>query len=167
MENGTSDDRKIQKDILWGLFQEYRNHARHKEVMRANITNYLILISAGLLTLITNGGLKRDDVLLVAMLILVGILGALFSSSYSERYLRNRRRADEVAKELGDAYFSNRMKVAELRDTADAIHESSKRYYPITKLSNSHILWLTFPLLISLIGCILLIAILFQNKGPD
>lgn len=166
-ENGASDDRKIQKDILWGLFQEYRNHARHKEVMRANITNYLILISAGLLTLITNGGLKKDDMLLVAMLILVGILGALFSSSYSERYLRNRRRADEVAKELGDAFFSNRMKVTELREAADVIHESSKRYYPITKLANSHILWLTFPLLISLIGCILLTAILFQDKGSD
>ena len=167
MENITNEDRKIQKDILWGLFQEYRNHARHKEVMRANITNYLILISAGLLTLITSSGLTADDLPLVAMLILIGILGAVFNSSYSERYLRNRRRAGEVAKELGEAWFRNPMKIRELRDAADEIHESSRHYYRITKLSNSHVLWLLFPLLISAIGLILLTAIAFRTSRPE
>ncbi len=155
------DDRlKIQKELLWGLYQEYRNHARHNETMRANIINYLIASSAGLVSLIALGGLHRDDSPLTIVLMAVGLLGFLFSASYTERSLGNKHRANQVIDKLDSLWFKESPNnMADIKRNADKDREGDKLFLVVRVASNSHVLWLIFPLLISLIGVILTVFI--------
>lgn len=148
---------KIQKDLLWELFQEYRTHARHKEIMRANITNYLIIVSAGLITLITYDNVKvdKEDYPMTIMLIILGILGILFSASYTERYHRNKGRADKIAELIGNDWFDDGEKFVNLKKESDHQHELKPYHKLVARISNSHILWLLFPVSITMIGFIL------------
>lgn len=168
----TDDDiTKTQKDLLWGLYQEHRNHARHNETMRANITNYVIAISAGLVSLIALGGkLDASDLPLTIMLIAVGLPGTIFSASHTERYHRHRQRASEHAQELDRLWFEgglsaknaaegHRRTLKEVKACADRDHLNRDIYRILRKATNTHVLWLIFPLLISLIGAILTIAV--------
>ncbi len=168
----TDDDiKKTQKDLLWGLYQEHRNHARHNETMRANITNYLIAISAGLGSLIAiGGGLDNADLPLTIMLIVVGILGTIFSASHTERYHRHRQRSAEYVNELDRLWFNHgllpksqeeetRRTIQQVKACADTEHLNKSIFGALRRATNTHVLWLFFPLLISLIGVILTVIV--------
>lgn len=155
---------KLQKDLLWGLYQEYRNHARHNEILRSNIINYLILVSAGLTTLIaTDKNLDNQDLPLTVTLMVVGFLGALFSASHTERYQRNRTRAAELRKELDTVWFNEKKRIENIKERADEIHQGYKIFKIINVTSNSHVLWLILPLFISLIGLITTIFVIYKK----
>jgi hypothetical protein len=42
---------EMRKDILWSLYEEHREHARHTETLRSTVISMLIVASAGLVTL--------------------------------------------------------------------------------------------------------------------
>jgi hypothetical protein len=112
-------------------------------------------VSAGLVTLIATGGkLDNNDLPLTITLIIVGFLGALFSASHTERYQRNRNRAAELRRELDTVWFDEKAKIEDIKTRADKLHEAHKIFKIINITSNSHVLWLLLPLLISLIGLI-------------
>lgn len=148
------DGLKAQKDILWGLYQEHRPPARHNETMRSTVNNILIVASAGLVTLATyDRGVNKDDLPAAALLIGFGLLGFLFSVSHTEGSLRQKRRAREYWVELDNKFFASpgSRELRQVRDAADK-HHKNILVRSIRRVSNSHILWMLLPLLISLIG---------------
>jgi hypothetical protein len=59
---------KDKSDILWGMYQEHTTQGRHHEVQRASMTNIIIVVAGGVLALIAQGGVARDEWILVLFL---------------------------------------------------------------------------------------------------
>jgi len=161
----TNEQVKVQKDLLWGLYIELRNHARHSELLRARVNNYVLLVSSILITLTTvDKEVNRDDLSLTLIMILVGIVGTAFSFSYTERYDRNRARAFHIIKQIDSIFFEGKSSktLNALNVQADGQHFKSVSYKIIKKLSNTHWFWITLPLSVSFIGFILTIFSYFN-----
>ncbi len=161
---------KTRKDILWGMYQEYRAHARHNEDLRSTVNNILIVASAGLVSLITyDQKINREDLSAAILLIGFGVLGIMFSASYTERYQRHRQRASVYRNRLDELFFKNdessgENTLAGLRDEADkTIKFKFKKLVVFTRMiSSSHILWIALPCFVSIIG-VFLTAKAFSN----
>jgi hypothetical protein len=105
-----TERKKIQKDLLWGLYQDVRTHARHNETIRSNAVNYMLLGASALIVVITydrciNGVL--DEVLAI-ILGLFGLIGMVFATSYAELYYRNRAKSGRLLQALDTLVFPDK-----------------------------------------------------------
>ncbi len=161
-----SDDQnerlKTQKDILWGLYQEHRTHARHNETLRSTVNNMLIVASAVLVTLATSDKeINERDLPGAVLLIGFGVLGFIFSASYTEKVGRHKMRADQYREELDQVVFAKPIgerKLQKIVEDADAKHKNFLVHL-IKTVGNSFTLWSILSLLISLIGIYLTLVI--------
>lgn len=162
----TSNDKlNLRKDILWGMYQEHRVHARHNETLRSAINNMLIVASAALVSfVIYDKEVNSSDLPAAILLIGFGLLGFIFSTSYTERTLEHKRRADQYWNELDSLLFKRPVgrTMAEITRAADAKHRTFV-VRSIRSFANSHLLWIVFPLFISLIGIYLTVSILRKH----
>lgn len=160
---------KARKDILWGYYQEHRTHARHNETLRTTVNNILFVASAALVTLT---GLDKciDDRDLPGAFLLVGfgILGFLFSASYTEKVGRHKSRSEQYFCELNELFFSDLNGERDLRQIVKDADQQYKNFgvQLIKKVGKSFTLWSILPLLISLIGAFLIYNIYTNNKTP-
>jgi hypothetical protein len=138
-------------DILWNFYQEHCAWERHHEEQRASVTNILLVVAAGVLSVITFGGISRSDLPLTIFLIMQGLFGALFVAKQYERFTRHQRLANVYREVLNVRFPENRIIL--LRDLAD---KEQKEKYPI--LSDEvrlYQLWVGLHLLIALFGVVL------------
>jgi hypothetical protein len=104
-----TERKKIQKELLWDFYQDMRTHARHNETIRSNAVDYMLLLASALIVVISydreicGGG----DLAFAIILILIGLIGALFAASYGELYYRNRDRSDRLRRALDTLFFQN------------------------------------------------------------
>jgi hypothetical protein len=150
---------KIQKDVLWGLYQEHRSHARHNETLRSTVNNMLIVACVAIISFATyDKELNQNDLPAALLLIGIGFLGFFFSASYTERTLKHKKRAQECQKELDDIVFKDPVgrTLSEVIKEADTQHKESY-VGKIGKVSSSHLFWIILPLIIMLAGIALMI----------
>jgi hypothetical protein len=150
-----SEREKIRKDLLWETYLDLRNHARHAETVRANAINYVLILTAALITVISlDRQVTRDDWPLCVFILVIGLFGSLSSLAYIERYDRNRERAHSLRDNIDEQYLSGRVK--QLRDEADK-REHRILSWTKTVSGGTHLFWLVLPLAIALLGAILTI----------
>lgn len=91
-----------EKDILWKMYEEHCTHGRHHETLRATTTNLLFAVAAGAVAVITHGErpLALNNLPLAFLLIPIGLLGALFSAKYHERFDMHMERAKKYREAL-------------------------------------------------------------------
>jgi hypothetical protein len=153
---------KMQKDILWGLYQEHRTHARHNETLRSAVNNMLIVASAVLVTLTTSDKeINERDLPGALLLIGFGILGFIFSASYTEKVGRHKTTANQYREELNQVIFTKPVGERNLQKIAEDAYAKHKNFLvPFIKtVGNSFTLWSILPLSISLIGIYLTLVI--------
>jgi hypothetical protein len=81
---------KMRKEVLWGLFEEHRAHARHIETLRSAVISMLIVASAVLATLSTyDKKLNTSDLPAAGLLVGFGILGTVFSFYHTEKITKH------------------------------------------------------------------------------
>jgi hypothetical protein len=165
-ESRNSEDvterKKIQKDLLWGFYQDARAHARHNETIRSNAINYMLLVASALIVVIgLDSVVNRKDLAFAIILILIGLIGALFAASYAELYYRNRERSERLRKELDALFFQNQRAQITLAQIWDAT-ESEQADYPYKGLrlitgdaGSTHVFWIALPLVAGLVGTVL------------
>ena len=162
-----SERQKTQKDILWGLYQEYRTHARHNETLRSTVNNMLVVAAVAIISFATyDKSINEKDLPAFALLVGVGFLGLLFSASYTERVLKHKRRAKECLTELDSTVFKEpvgKRQLTEVIEDSDREHKKSS-VGKIGKTTNSHLFWLVLPLVIMSAGIALII---FYSGIPD
>lgn len=142
------------KEILWRLYQDNYNNARHNETQRATVTNFIILIAGGISTIASVGGFTRHDLPLTFLLTGLGIYGALFSSSLYERYKRSKERAKAYLRELDFLLFETEEGIfKQIKKTTD--EERKTKHPKLDKLYDVHWMWLFLPLLVAALGLIL------------
>lgn len=162
----SGDDREIsdiQKDLLWGLYQDVRTHARHAETLRTSAVNYMMVIAVALITLITfDKRFSLSDLPLSIVVCLIGLFTALFSASYAELYFRNRERAKGILKRLDELLFDNRAQNTLTKLVDDAEEEGNPqanhyRYQWARKISGStHLFWVGLPAVVFVVGVLLI-----------
>jgi hypothetical protein len=104
-----SGDENFQKDLLWGLYEDLRSHARHAETLRSNAGSYMLAVAGALIGVITfDQKLNGCDLPLAIIVTVLGLLTALFSASYAELYFRNIDRARRVLQRLDEAFFQTK-----------------------------------------------------------
>lgn len=181
---------KMRKDMLWGLFEEHRAYARHTETLRATVINMLIIASAGLVTLATyDKKLNSWDVPAALLLVGFGLLGPMFSLYHTEKIWRHKTRASEYRNTLDTTVLDSpegadleggepRDEGGELRDIRMKADKNFREYIKGKVAGNptlrvvegldkmgipgSLILWSVLPMFISMIGLLLLVAMLLQ-----
>jgi hypothetical protein len=154
---------KVQKDILWGLYQEHRTHARHNETLRSTVNNMLIVASAALVSLaLYDRDITLRDLPAGILLIGFGLLGFVFSASYTERTVKHKSRANEYAQELDTLVFDEPLgrNLKSIARAADKAYRSIFLMRAIRAVANSHLLWVILPLFIAIIGLFLTFVIL-------
>lgn len=138
-------------DILWNLYQEHSTWERHHEEQRASVTNILLAVAAGVLSVITfKEGLTRSDLPLTLFLIMQGLFGALFVAKQYERFARHQRLAGKYRQALNDTFPESQ--IIALRELAD--QEQARKFRILYKL-RLHQLWVGLHLLIALFGVVL------------
>lgn len=154
---------KIQKEILWGMYQEYRLEVRHYEIMRATVNNILIVASAGLVSLVTyDKQVNREDLSATILLIGFGIIGIMFNATYTELCYRHGVRAATYRNRLDDLFFRYPESSIFDETTLEGIRQKAFNKLKFRKLATiarklaiSHFLWIPIPLFISIIGLFL------------
>jgi hypothetical protein len=164
---------KIQKDILWGLYQEHRAHARHNETLRSTVINMLIVASAALVSIITyDKNIDLTDLGAAILLVGFGLLGLAFSTYYTAKIYKHKTRAQQYWKKFDEMFFDQPEKIS-----LEGIHHEASRKYTegllsklwnrgslidtVKTVSNSLVLWSILPILISLIGLYLTLSSIF------
>jgi len=146
-----SDELKIQKDLLWGMYSDVRTHARHAETLRANTVNLVLLVASALTAVITSDGhVERHELPVCLVIVAVGLAGLAFAGSY-------RLRAERLRSVL-DAWFfaSAEQTIAHVLAASDGSHEASRVYRWTRRLTGStHRFWLVVPTLVIVGGALL------------
>lgn len=162
-EGSTKEDKSLLKDVLWGMFQEHQQNARHHETQRSTVSNFIILVAGGIGTLVSSGGFTRDDLPLTILLILLGLFGAVFSASHFIRYHRHKKRAYAYLAELDLLLFENRDTLAQIKEDVDK--KVKGVHHILSRTLNVHSLWLVLPLIVTGLGIVL--TILSWQKKPE
>ncbi len=155
------DITKVQKDLLWGLYQDLRSHSRHTEMLRSSAVNYMLVLASALITVILfDKQINRFDLPLSIIVSVIGLISALYSASYTELYYRNRERAGHLRKHLDEVFFKGRAPstLSQVLADADVVHQRTKIYRWSRRLTGStHLFWLVPPLVVLAIGIVLTI----------
>ncbi len=161
------DVEKVQKEILWSLFQEYRIHARHIEIIRANVANYMLVVASALITVITfDKRINRFDLPLSILVCAIGLSGVLFSFLYFNQYAKYVTRAQKILTEIDRLFFTNQSQktLHDLRKEA-AIHRHEELDQAILgkalflskkTVRTTHLFWVLLPVVIFLVGSLLI-----------
>lgn len=156
---------KDAKEMLWRLYQDNYVNARHHESQRATVTNFIILIAGGIGTIVSAGGFTYEDLPLTLLLICLGIFGALFSSSHYERYKRSKERAKAYLRELDSILFESDGKVFKSIKVATDV-ERKENHPTLDKLYDVHWLWMSLPLMVTVLGLTLTVLCLLDVGKP-
>jgi hypothetical protein len=154
------------KEILWKLYEENYNNARHHETQRSTVTNFIIIIAGGISSLVAVGGFSLLDTPLTLLLTLIGIFGALFSMGHYERYKRSKERAKAYLNELDYVLFEKDYSTLKtIKLITDRKRKSESPY--LNRFYDTHAMWVALPLLVALLGAALTILCLLQVGGPQ
>jgi Ca2+/Na+ antiporter len=159
---------EIQKDLLWGTYIELRTQARHAETLRANVINYLLLITSVMLTVITlDKEVKQNDLLLCLVVVFIAVLAVLFSASYTTQYGINRTRARIARDELNCRFFVQpQLNLEQQQLSLDTVKSEGtarweEQFKPLAWVSRvvgtSHVFWFLLPLFVLIVGVVLTI----------
>lgn len=96
------------KELLLGMYQENRCHARHYETVRATVVSFILAAALAMCASIAGGGLNRKDWPLAAVLVVIGVYGAVFNQFYFKRISCYELLAEEFCNELDILFGTSR-----------------------------------------------------------
>lgn len=162
----TNPDRR---KLLWDLSSERRNQGRHSENLRATVAAQTMTVASALVAVaVYDSKINLVDLPLCVLVTLVGVIGTVFSATYTERYHRNRKRASDLLKELDACTeHGDRQSAMEIERCADEQTWAKKRFSIVRRISSSHWLWLLFPLAVALLGVVLCVVALAAGQSSQ
>jgi hypothetical protein len=163
MTGGISEEAKVRKDILLGMYADFRTHSRHAQTMRSSAVSVMIVVASVLIAVIGNDErVDQDDLPLCAAMILMGLFGLGFVASYTELHKRNRLRAIYLRDKLDREFFGESpTSLRTIIDEADNVHHRNVVYLRSRRMTGSTTrFWLVLPGLVLVTG-VILVAVAF------
>jgi hypothetical protein len=143
-------------DTVRAYWNEHRQQLRQSETQRSVLTNFLLVITAGLSGLIVQQKFAGGTLPLALLILGIGLYGALSAAKYHERadyHLSQARALTRTLKEMGA--LADDPRLAESR-------ESHYRAYPRLHRVRLHWLWTGLHLAVAAYGLVLTAVILFR-----
>lgn len=146
-----------QSDAVLAYWSEHRQQLRQSEDQRAILTNYVLVVASALTGFAVQQKLSRDTLPLAALVMIVGLYGAVTVAKYHERaeyHLTQARALTQTLTGLGA-----------LPDDETLLDEYRQRHYtkyPRLHRIRLHTLWTGLHTTIALLGLALAIVILAQ-----
>jgi type IV secretory pathway TrbF-like protein len=140
-------------ETVLAYWNEHRQQMRQSENQRAALTNYILVIVAALSGFIVQQGLRTGTVPLSALIVVIGLYGAVTSAKYHERadyHLSQARALTELLTDLG-ALPDNKAVV-------DGVREAHRVKYRVLNRIRLHGLWTGLHVGIALYGAALLVV---------
>jgi hypothetical protein len=172
-------------DIFLELYKQQVNLAEDSKKQLSSISSILVTIAALLFGLITiDKTISVDDLPIACILILIGILGILFSFKNQERYvyhiyqiLKYRRAIDSILrwKELQDnKILEMRNEIRKSCEVDDSIYlieslvrksfRDYRKHATFFAYTKEYSFWIALHFLISVIGTLITITIIIKNN---
>jgi len=146
------------EEILWRLCQEHYTHGRHHETLRATTTNILLVIAGGIVAIIAHDQQPTLRQLpLTLFMVVLGLVGALFTAKYHERFDMNMQRARGYRDALETLLPATNIK--KIKTAADAISEKKHRFLFGLRLYR---FWIALHLLVAALGLLLTLQIVWS-----
>jgi hypothetical protein len=161
MAEELTDLAKARKDLIWGMYSDVRMHARHAEVLRSNVVNFMIVVASVLVAVIANDGVvERSELLLCVAVGLAGLVGLAFAASYTELFERNRRRALRFRDQLDQEFLEEGpVTIAALLEQADERHRAGRLYRRTRRMTGTtQRFWFLLPGFVLVTGVVLTVA---------
>jgi hypothetical protein len=156
-------------NILLQLYSEERLQARQSEDQRATLTNIIIVALAAGLAIVADQQFDMAWLAVAISLILLGSFGAIATRKYFERWLRHWNRAYAYREQLFSLFPSIPTELALF--TGRSVYGRNDRYeseldarFKFMKAVKLHILWVSFHIIVALVGIGLLLVLVFL--GP-
>jgi hypothetical protein len=120
----------------------------------------LLVIAGGILALIAHGDQQAPlrQLPLTLFMVMLGLVGALFTAKYHERFDMNMERTRSYRDALEKLLPATRIK--ELKTAADAI---SKRKHPVLFDLRLYRFWIALHLLVAALGLLLSVQIISES----
>lgn len=142
-------------EILLRFWQEQRDQAKQSEDQRAVMTNIILIISSAGVGLVAKQGVDDRSMILVAVpLIVLGIVGALTSLKYRERFELHIGEARLYRRQLDTLYPSLR-----LERRWQILRVAHRARHPLLNRVRLYHLWTFIPFVVAITGLGLTIAI--------
>jgi predicted membrane channel-forming protein YqfA (hemolysin III family) len=143
-------------ELLWRLYQEHCAWERHQEAQRSSATNFVLVVAAAVLSIITiNKSTDITDLPLTIFLVLLGVFGVILSMKYYERFARHQTLAGAyrvaLDQEIPEA------QILGIRSEAERCHTDNYRLMHKWRL---HWLWIGLHVAVALMGVVLTVGIL-------
>jgi len=136
-------------DVLLNLIDKQWSQAKQSEDQRSTLTNYVILVAGGLESFIVQRSFSKETLVLAVILVLLGILGAIASAKYYERFRLSMHRVGAMMDKLEELHKDAR--IWELQTQADKEH--IERFPKLNKI-RLHYIWLMLHIGIAVLGVI-------------
>ncbi len=147
-------DREI--DVVLAYWNEQRQQFRQSENQRATMTNFILVIISALSGLIIQQKFADTTIPLGALIITLGVYGALISAKYHERAIFHRRKAKALTmtlKDLGALHDNPHLEAATAR------HHSLHRRLSHVRL---HWFWTGLHIAVAIHGATLIIIAIIR-----
>ncbi len=141
-------------DTVLAYWNEQRQQLRQSETQRAVLTNYLLVITAGLSSFVVQQHFATRTLVVAVFIIGIGIYGALTAAKYHERAAYHLNQARALTHTLRDAgALPDDVRLREYRD-------NHYRTYPRLYRIRLHWLWTGLHLAVAVYGAALVLIIL-------
>jgi len=141
------------QELLWRMYAENAAHARHHEVLRSNVSGYVLIVATALVGIVTFdrslGGWV--DIMTECFIICVGLFGSAFVMKHYERYRLHMARAQEYRAAIDRLLPAPILQ--QCKDRGDAAHAT--RWHFIRRLRVAY-WWASLNLFVALVGVALL-----------
>ena len=169
-DDAISDRRRLLIEHLWRYYDENAAQARHHDDQREKAASLIVAISAAVAAVAASDGLQRVDAPAGALVIALGILGAVATLKHYERSRLHTKilGAARVAAESAIRGSSDVPAPGQIRAGAEQDHAASFRWWrkgsprianghwPVNSFLNRY--WLAIDSLIAAMGVWILIA---------
>jgi len=148
-------------EALLAQWNEQRQQLRQSETQRATLTNYVLVLASALTGLAVQQHLQARTLPLSALILLIGLYGAVSAAKYHERAEYHVHQARAITRALQD--------LGALPDIRDQLTEARERHYsayPRLHRIRLHSLWTGLNLAVAALGlCLLLVTLISSIAG--
>lgn len=146
---------EFSEDAVLAYWKEHREQLRQSETQRSTLTNLLLVITAALSALIVQQKFSSEMIPLSALIVTLGVYGAISVAKYYERASYHLAQARALTSVLVSA------DVLGSRDALEAKRQEHYASFPRLHRLRLHHLWVILHIAVSVYGAVLLIACLW------